>query len=398
MHVPGLPDPIIVTTTEQLVELGAKLSQHPIVAVDTESNSLYAYQEQVCLIQFSTPEADYLVDALSIADLSALGPLFADPNVEKVFHAAEYDVICLRRDFGFRFAHIFDTMVAACLLGRRALGLTHLLEEEFGIQTNKRYQRANWGRRPLPPELLTYAQMDTHFLIPLRHRLKSELERQGRWSLAQEDFARLCQHDRVNRSRHEGFWRVRGAGDLSPRQAAVLKSLWEYRDEIAQELNRPLFKVFSNQALLILAQRCPQNERALRGVRGLSSRQIRRWGTGLIQAVQRGMAAELEFPPEYPKMDHEIFHRLEVLRNWRKQRAQAMGVRSDVVLPREEMILLAKENPKTLDELRGLLAHLPWRRDHFAKEILSVLLKVSKGAKASVKNGRSYCSPSQNFR
>jgi ribonuclease D len=142
------------------------------VAVDTESNSLFAYREQVCLVQFSTTQADFLVDPLALADLTPLAPLFADPKIEKVFHAAEYDLLCLKRDFGFSFANLFDTMLAGRILGRKEIGLGAMLEAFYGVQADKRHQRANWGQRPLPAPLLEYATLDTHYLIPLRDAWK----------------------------------------------------------------------------------------------------------------------------------------------------------------------------------------------------------------------------------
>ena len=162
--------------------------KNPVVAVDTESNSLYAYQERVCLIQFSIPNQDYLVDPLALEDLSALAPLFNSSKIEKIFHAAEYDIIMLDQDFGFDFENLFDTMVAARILGWKAVGLGSILKDQFGIEVEKKYQRANWGKRPLSKDMLVYAQLDTHYLISLRERIKSDLENIGRWPLAKEDF------------------------------------------------------------------------------------------------------------------------------------------------------------------------------------------------------------------
>ena len=142
--------------------------------MDTESNSLYAYQEQVCLIQFSTRDKDYLIDTLALEDLSILGPIFHSDKILKVFHAAEYDLICLFRDYGFRFDYLFDTMVAARILGLPQIGYGPLLDQYFDIKMNKKYQRANWGKRPLNPEMLEYARQDSHYLIALQELLRAE--------------------------------------------------------------------------------------------------------------------------------------------------------------------------------------------------------------------------------
>ena len=217
MQPENLAAPIWVDRPAVLRRVVTEISNEPLLAVDTESNSLYAYQEQVCLIQVSTPSVDYLIDPLAISDLSPLGPLFSNPNTETIFHASEYDLICLTRDFAFQFSNLFDTMLAARILGRTAFGLGSLIESEFGITLDKHYQRANWGQRPLRPAMLAYARLDTHYLIPLRAKLKAELEEVGRWELAQEDFRRIRQVKLpVEAIPAEACWRISGSQDLTP--------------------------------------------------------------------------------------------------------------------------------------------------------------------------------------
>ena len=144
-----LPPPIWVNSKQLLQSMMNDLVTQTRVAVDTESNSLHAFREQVCLLQFTSTKADYLVDPLALHDLSVLAPIFADPKIEKIFHAAEYDLICLRRDFSFKFSNLFDTMQAARTIGYPAVGLDRLLGEKFGIQVDKRHQKANWAMCPL---------------------------------------------------------------------------------------------------------------------------------------------------------------------------------------------------------------------------------------------------------
>jgi ribonuclease D len=213
-----------VDQPQQLRQAVEALAAQDILAVDTESNSLYAYQEQVCLVQFSTRDRDYLVDALVLPDLSPLAEIFTSERILKVFHAAEYDLICLFRDYGFRFNYLFDTMIAARILGYQKIGLGSLLEKYFGVQMNKKYQRANWGRRPLKAEMLEYARLDSHYLIPLQDHLRAELVASGLWDLALEDFRRLTEGvEDTTESSEDDFWKIHGARDLSPKKAAVLK-------------------------------------------------------------------------------------------------------------------------------------------------------------------------------
>ena len=370
-----LPKPIFVDTPEKLRQAVQAMMSQPIVAVDTESNSLFAYHEQVCLIQFSIPDQDFLVDPLALEDLSPLGPLFSSPQIEKIFHAAEYDLIMLDQDFGFTFDNLFDTMVGARILGWRAVGLGSLLQEHFGIQVEKKYQRANWGKRPISPEMLAYAQLDTHYLIPLRNTIKAELERTGRWPLAEEDFRRACQVHAHQVRDGADCWRINGARDLPPQKQAVLQEICRYRDQKARALDRPLFKVIGNNALLKIAETCPRTLRELESIRGISAKQARWLGDGLLRAVERGLRAE---PPQLPhrtRPDDDFLHRVDDLRRWRKETAQAMGVESDVVLPKSMLYELAEANPQTLDQVAQIMASTPWRREQFGEQILNVITR-----------------------
>jgi len=367
-----------IDTPEALTNLAETLLQCPQVAVDTESNSLYVYQEQVCLIQFSTPQADYLVDPLKLRDLSPLAALFAAESIEKIFHAAEYDIICLKRDFGFTFRTIFDTMHAARILGRNEVGLASLLKEEFGLDLEKRYQRADWAKRPLPPAMLEYARHDTHYLIPLRERLAAALRQKGLWELAQEDFRRLTETPVPPAESPRGpDWNLAQRFNLTPRQMAVLAALYAFRDEEARRANLPLFKILSNDALLEIAIALPQSPRELARLGVLSASQRARYQQDLLEAVRRGLASP---PPERPRNgppDEALLARLERLRQWRKQTARRLGVESDIILPRDLLEKIARENPSDLEALETIMRSTPWRFRRFGYEILQVLQEAS---------------------
>ena len=156
MTLNSLPPPVLVQSYDDYVKLTRELASQARLAVDTESNSLHAYHERVCLIQFSTPRQDYILDPLAFDDLSELAPIFDNPHIQKIFHASEYDIICLSRDYGFTFSNIFDTMQAGRILGRKQAGLDRLLDDKFGIKVNKRFQKADWGVRPLSRDALSH--------------------------------------------------------------------------------------------------------------------------------------------------------------------------------------------------------------------------------------------------
>lgn len=374
MTTPTLPPPVWVDTPAALAQLAATLRAQPRIAVDTESNSLHAYRERVCLVQFSTPQTDYLVDPLSLPDLSALAPLFADPAIEKIFHAAEYDVLCLHRDFGFTFANLFDTMLAARILGYKAIGLGSLLKEKFELELDKRYQKADWGQRPLPPMLSDYARLDTHHLFGLRHLLDAELRERGRNILAHEDFARLC-HPVTNNGEknHRPRWeRVSGNQDLTQRELTVLNELANCREKAAEKMSRPVFKVLSDQQLVALAQHAPETWDDLPKA-GLSKRQIQIIGSQVLAATRRGKEAPLVSRQPTDRPDEAVIHRIERLKQWRKKTADKLGVESDVVLPRVHLTSIAERFPKTREELQPLMKDTPWRFETYNREILKSL-------------------------
>lgn len=374
-----LPKPILITHPRELHALAVSLAQEPVVAVDTESNSLYVYKERVCLLQFSTPTQDYLVDPLALDDLSSLAPVFASPQILKIFHAAEYDLVCLRRDYGFQFANLFDTMEAARILGWKQFGLGSILEAEFGVKMDKKYQRANWGERPLNPQLMNYARLDTRYLIPLRERLEAALHTAGRWELAQEDFQRACLPPAAAPAPNDElmFYRISGVHDLAPREVAVLQALCLYRDEMAQILDRPWFKVIGDSTLVTIAQIQPRSIIDLRQVEGMTPGQIHRYSQGLLDAVRRGLKAPPIKVSRTPRPENSYLERVEAIRNWRKQAGAAMGVESGVILPRDIMYAIIDENPRDLETLQRLMQQVPWRFQNFGEHILRVLQHLS---------------------
>lgn len=368
--------PDLIRRPADLQRLVAHLLKQPVLGVDTESNSLYAYQEQVCLIQFSTAQDDYLVDPLSLDTLAPLAPVFSEPRIEKIFHAAEYDVICLHRDFGFEFANLFDTMWAARVVGREAIGLSSLLESEFGVKANKRFQRANWGKRPLSKDMLAYARLDTHYLIPLRNRLHHELEESGRLQLAQEDFQRmerLYERASLNGNPQECWERISGTRDLNPQQMAILRELCEYREVIARRRDRPVFKIMGDSALVNIASACPVSLPELESLPKVSDRQVRQHGPALLEAVKDGLNAPPLEPEPPARPDPNYLSRMDAVRTWRKNRAQSIGVESDVVLPRDLMLEVVSRAPRTSGQLAQILSEVPYRRQHYGAELLQVV-------------------------
>ena len=368
-----LPPPVWVNTQPLLQKMIDDLLTQSRVAVDTESNSLHAFREQVCLIQFSSTNADYLVDPLALKDLSGLAPIFADPNIEKIFHAAEYDLVCLRRDFGFTFANLFDTMHTARVLGYPAVGLDRLLNDKFKIQSDKRHQKANWAARPLTKEQIHYARLDTHYLFDLRDVLEKELREKERLEFAKEDFMRAClQDEQKQKTNGESWERFSSRKDLSLRDLTILAQLCKWRDLEAEKLNRPVYKVIMDDTLVLMSKNLPQHKVDLSAV-GLSEKQIHLWGDGVLAAIRRGVTAPLVERKQVEARNDAFLRRLEKLKVWRKKTGLEMGVESDVILPKPYLSALAENPPKDIDELKSIMKETPSRVEKYGTQILKLL-------------------------
>ena len=352
------------------------LLRQPLVAVDTESDSLYSYYEKVCLIQFSVPGVDYLVDPLAI-DVSELSGLFATPSIQKIFDAAEYDFLSLKRDYAFRFSNLFDTMVAARILGWPRYGLASLLDEHFGVQLNKRFQRYNWGRRPLSQKALDYAHLDTHYLIPLSQIQLDALKRQDRLREANEAWDRLTRVEPTPKEFNpDDFWRIKSARELSPKQQAVLRELFILRDQIARHLNRPPFKVMTDKVLIELAKTQPQRANDLSQIKGVGNKLLHHNGDQILGAIRAGQSAT---PPRqrlnknHQRPDSLTMVRYESLRQWRNDLAAQRGVEPDVIISNHTLMDIARYNPQTLQNLNQLGVLGDWQRETYGHTLLNVL-------------------------
>ena len=292
MTVPApVPPPTLVADTASLVELVARLRDEPVVAFDTESNSFHVYRERVCLLQLSTRTSDWVVDPLSV-DPAPLGEVLCDPRRETVLHGADYDVRCLHREWGWRLPRLFDTMAAARRLGRVGLGLSALVEQQFGVRLSKSFQRADWGRRPLTAEQLTYAALDTHYLLPIHDALAAELSARGAADDARREFDRIAAGEfRERVFDPEGWRRLKGARDLDLAGRSTLRALWIAREERARADDRPPFKVLAEQAMIEIARRRPATDAELARIPGVTPSVLRRMGPALRTAIDAAPAA-----------------------------------------------------------------------------------------------------------
>lgn len=373
----SLPPVRLLTEIGHMEWLAERLRGEDRVAVDLESDGFYVYHEKTCLLQLSSEKEDFIVDPLLAKDLSPLAGLFRDPGVEKVFHAAEYDISSLKRDYGFEIRRIFDTMAAARTLGKPKLGLAGLIEDYFDVTLSKKLQRANWGKRPLSEDQLQYARLDTHYLLRLRDKLEKELEEKGRLQDAQEAFRRL---ERIQPPAKafdpNGFWRLPGARELPAQGLAVLKELYLYREKTAAELDRAPFRVMPEPLLVFLAARRPDSLEALEDSHGMTPYLFQHFGQGLWEALQRGLAAQPPAAPQEaprPEWHGPTARRYEALRAWRKALALERGVEPVVILETDEVKALAEAPSKSEDPQAWLASLSDYKREAYGEQVLSVL-------------------------
>jgi ribonuclease D len=372
-------EPSYIDTTPAADRFLSAVEQSSTVAVDTEGASFHRFVDRIYLLQMSTRDLTAVLDPLAIGKPAALGRILESDSIEKVFHDADYDLRLLHQDYGWNTRRLFDTRVAAQLLGIRAFGLAALLERAFGLKLDKKHQRADWSMRPLPKDMLDYASQDTMYLLELRDRLAGELESAGRWSWAEEEFERL-EGTRWEQPEGEdtGYMRIKGARDLDRRELAIFRELVRFRDGIARELDRATFRVAGNEALFAVAKERPQTMEALAAIKGVPRGIAERRGAEMLAAVKRGMDLPEDQLPKFPRAprwdrDPDFDNRVNALRTVREEVAQRLGLDPGFLCAREKLETIARKRPKTLEELAEVPDLRRWQIEVLGPAFLKAL-------------------------
>jgi len=377
-----LADYELVEKAADLRALCRHLEKEPVVAFDTEADSFYHYFDKTCLIQVADHKNNWLIDPLALGDateLAPLAPIFASPDVRKVFHAAEYDIYILKRDFSFEFSNLFDTMVSAQLLGYPSVGLQALAERHFDVKLPKDEQRSDWSVRPLSESQLSYAAADVVYLCRLADKLEKELRRAKRLTWAQEEFAALTRRAWPKREFDKlGYLKIKGARGLDPKSLAVLRELYLVRDARARKLDRPPFKVLGNRSLLEIAQCMPETEEDLGRIKGVTDLILRRFGRDLLAAVVRGLKKSHGPIPKTEggsrrRMDRRTERRVAILKRWRTEQSTALAMDPGVFVPNSALEAIAWQNPERADELTELQELKGWFVREFGPDVVTAL-------------------------
>jgi ribonuclease D len=370
----------LVRSDTELAAVVAELRAGPLVAVDTEAASFHKYVDRVYLVQLSSRTRTAIVDPLAVGNLSPVGALLADPAVEKVFHDADYDLRILDRDYGFRAVRLFDTRIAAQLLGEPAIGLGSLLEKHLGVKLSKTHQKADWSQRPLPPAMLAYAADDTRHLPRLRDLLHQQLVARGRLAWAQEEFTRLeeLRWTGVADGDEEVYLRVKGAKALRPREMAAFRELHVWREAVARREDKAPFRIIGNDPLLAVSRALPETADVLGKVAGLPASLARRHGPALLDAVRRARALpEAELPrlvrsPRGPK-DPKFDERVEKLKAARNRVAGELGLDPGVLCGRPTLEAVARAAPRDRAGLAAVGELRRWQLDVLGDALLAAL-------------------------
>ncbi|MEO7084897.1 MAG: ribonuclease D [Gemmatimonadaceae bacterium] len=380
--------PIYLDTAETVEAFTDSIAGARILALDTEGASFHRFIDRIYLLQLSTRDRTAVLDPIPIGRPAGLGKMLEDPNVEVVFHDADYDLRLLHQDYAWNIRNIFDTRVAGQLLGFRAFGLAALLDKYFGVKLDKKHQRADWSMRPLPQGMLDYAAQDTIHLLQLRDQLKQELENAGRWDWAREEFGLLEGTKWPNDDPANAFLRIKGARDLTRRELGLLREIAPWRDSIARQLDRATFRVIGNEQLLEVARVQPSTKDALAAIKGMPRGLLESRGDELLDAVRRGLAVPESDLPRFPKSprwdrDPHFDTRVNALKVVRDATATRLDLDPGVLCARDRMEAVARKNPTTREDLATVTELRDWQRSVLGEDFLKALKGISRPPKQS---------------
>jgi len=369
------PTPVaahLVTDQSTLNLLVERLSRETVLAFDLEADSLHHYTEKVCLLQVSSESESKLIDPLASLDMAVLAPIFANPAIKKIFHGADYDMRSLYRDFGIEVVNLFDTMIASQFLGESEFGLAALLKKRFGVELDKRYQKADWSKRPFSNEMMEYAMKDTSLLIELYRQLEAELIAKGRLAWVDEESELVAGVRSASREGELMCLRFKGANKMKPRELAVLEELLRFRDEKARSADVPPFRILGNDLLREIAEKQPRSNSELVGIHTMSAKLIERLGRGLLLAVAAGLAVPQDKLPQMPSGRRPILDRIQEervkkLKVWREAKSAQLKLGVGLVANNTLLEALAEPGPPQLTLLKR------WQREAFGEEIAELI-------------------------
>lgn len=368
----------IINTAAGLEKSVRTLEKAGAVAVDMEADSMYHFQVKVCLLQMATEKLTVVVDPLQVRNLSPLKPLFSNPDVKKIFHGADYDVRSLFRDFSIEINNLFDTELACRFLGIKETGLEAVMEKYLNINLDKKYQKKDWSKRPLPKEMIDYAVGDVNYLLKLAKVCEKELEKKFRLAWVLEECDALSKVRPVLADQEPLFLKFKGAGRLKSKSLAVLEAVLQFRKSIAEKKDKPLFKIMGNDSVMKIVTAKPLTLRRLKGIKALSGKQIHMYGNDLVELVAGALKIPDSNLPVYPKKRLQIFpneapERITALKSWRASKARALGIDPGIICNNVLITSIAIQNPVDKRAMGKIKEMKNWQKKEFGREIITLL-------------------------
>jgi ribonuclease D len=368
----------IINTAAGLEKAARTLEKTRAVAVDMEADSMYHFQVKVCLLQMATEKSAVVIDPLQVKNLSPLKPLFSNPDVKKIFHGADYDVRSLFRDFSIEINNLFDTELACRFLGIKETGLEAVMAKYLSISLDKKYQKKDWSKRPLPKEMIDYAVGDVNYLLKLAKVCEKELEKKCRLAWVLEECDALSKVRPVLLNEEPLFLKFKGAGRLKSKSLAVLEAVLQFRKGIAEKKDKPLFKIMGNGSVMKIATAKPLSLRRLEGIKALTEKQIRMYGKDLIETVAGALNTPDSKFPVYPQkkpqtFPNEVPERIKALKSWRMSKARALEIDSGIICNNALITSIALQNPVDRRALGRIIEMKNWQKEEFGREIITLL-------------------------
>ncbi|MBT3175814.1 MAG: ribonuclease D [Desulfobacula sp.] len=367
-----------IESDEELKSVCDDLLKEKIISVDLEADSMHCYKEKICLIQIATAKEAFLIDPFEIKEIPPFINVLENNDVIKVFHGADFDIRSLDRDYKARVNNLFDTEIACRFLGIKERGLAALLKKNFDVDLDKKFQKVDWARRPLKPEMIEYSVGDVAYLTKLHDIIRKKLVSNGRFSWAKEEFEILARVRYVNNHVLPLFTKFKGAGKLDNRSLAVLENLLHVRLKIAEKKDKPLFKIFSNLSLMIMANKKPVAIDQMIKIGAISKRQADMYGDLCLEAIGKAMDLEHKELPSYPKTRRPkkniiVQERIERLKKMREKLSSSIGIEPGFLLNNAMIGSIAFENPSTSEDLLKIENIRHWQVDAIGEKIFSSL-------------------------
>jgi len=371
---------LLISDPSALQELLPRIRSRSRIALDCEAAGFHRYSDRLCLVQLTAGPNTYLLDPLGTDLAPVLKPILENPGIEVVMHGADYDLRLLHRDLGIGLKGLWDTQVAASLLGEPAIGLASLLEEHLGVTLAKKHQKADWATRPLADELLDYAAEDTRHLDALRDVLAGKLDAVGRTAWAEEEFAAL-EEVQWETETVDPVTRVKAARTLGAREVTALRSALAWRDSIARSRDRAPFRVVGDSVLLAVVQERPTSVEELASMKGMSPRLARQEGAELLRSLSRADDLPEDQLQPYPKPNRggtgrptpEEEQLAERIRSLRTAKAEALGLDRGVVLSNAQISEIVRVSPDSTEALRAVPGLRRWQADILEEEVMAIL-------------------------